>query len=145
MIKQKIKKAVQFILNPHLLICFGIAWLITNGWSYLLFGIGTYYDIGWMVAISGAYLTLLWLPISPEKIVTVAIAIGLLRIIFPRDEKTLRVLTDMKNAVVDAINKKRNKNRNKGKGDCSLEKNDTFGENEENANDTCDTEKNVGF
>ena len=122
MIKQKIKKAVQFIINPHLLICFGIAWLITNGWSYLLFGIGTYYDIGWMVAISGAYLTLLWLPISPEKIVTVAIAIGLLRIIFPRDEKTLRVLTDMKNAVVDAIDKKRNKKRNKSKGDCSLGK-----------------------
>ena len=145
MIKQKIKKAVQFIINPHLLICFGIAWLITNGWSYLLFGIGTYYDIGWMVAISGAYLTLLWLPISPEKIVTVAIAIGLLRIIFPRDEKTLRVLTDMKNAVVDAINKKRNKKRNKSKGDCSLGKEDAFGENEENANDTCDTEKNVGF
>ena len=141
MIKQKIKKAVQFIINPHLLICFGIAWLITNGWSYLLFGIGTYYDIGWMAAISGAYLTLLWLPISPEKIVTVAIAIGLLRIIFPRDEKTLRVLTDMKNAVVDAIDKKRNKKRNKSKGDCSLEKNDTFGANEENANDTCDTEK----
>ena len=145
MIKQKIKKAVQFIINPHLLICFGIAWLITNGWSYLLFGIGTYYDIGWMVAISGAYLTLLWLPISPEKIVTVAIAIGLLRIIFPRDEKTLRVLTDMKNAVVDAIDKKRNKKRNKSKGDCSLGKEDAFGENEENANDTCDTEKNVGF
>ena len=31
--KKIIKTVVQFILNPHFLICFGIAWLITNGWS----------------------------------------------------------------------------------------------------------------
>ncbi len=90
--KQKIKKVIQFIANPKLLLCFGIAWLITNGWSYILLGIGTYYGIGWMVAVAGAYLTFLWLPISPEKIVTFIIAIGLLRLLFPKDEKTLAVL-----------------------------------------------------
>lgn len=96
MIKQKIKTIVQtilqFIINPRFLLCFGIAWLITNGWSYVLLGIGTFYDIGWMTAVAGAYLTFLWLPISPEKIVTVLIAMGLLRLLFPNDQKTLGVL-----------------------------------------------------
>lgn len=90
--KEKIKKTVQFLLNPRLLLCLFIAWLITNGWAYILFFIGTALGISWMVGISGAYLTFLWLPISPEKIVTVAIAIGLLRLLFPNDKKTLAIL-----------------------------------------------------
>ena len=93
--KQKIKKVVQFILNPRLLLCVGIAWMITNGWSYVLLGIGTWLEIGWMVAVAGAWLTLLWIPATPEKIITVLIAIGLLRWLFPKDEKTLKVLRDM--------------------------------------------------
>ena len=91
-LKQNLKKALQFIANPRLIICFMIGWLITNGWSYLLFGIGTYLEIPWMIAVSGAYLAFLWLPISPEKLVTFAIAIALLRWLFPNDQKTLAVL-----------------------------------------------------
>ena len=90
--KQNLKKALQFIANPRLIICFMIGWLITNGWSYILFGIGTYLEIPWMIAVSGAYLAFLWLPISPEKLVTFAIAIALLRWLFPNDQKTLAVL-----------------------------------------------------
>ena len=112
MIRQKIKKIIQFILNPHFLLCFGIAWLITNGWAYVLLAIGTYFNIGWMVAVAGAYLTFLWLPISPEKIVTVAIAIILLRLIFPRDQKTLAVLIDMKNSISKKIKDKRKAKEN---------------------------------
>ena len=91
-LKQNLKKTVQFIANPRLLLCWLIAWIITNGWSYILFGIGTYYEIEWMIAVSGAYLAFLWLPISPEKLVTCAIAIALLRWLFPGDQKTLAVL-----------------------------------------------------
>lgn len=91
-IKAFLKAAIQFIANPRLLLCFGIAWLITNGWSYIMLGIGTYYGIEWMIAVAGGYLTFLWLPISPEKILTVLIAMGLLKLIFPKDEKTLGVL-----------------------------------------------------
>ena len=90
--KEKLKKVLLFFANPRLLLCVGIAWLITNGWSYILFGIGTYLEIPWMIAVSGAYLAFLWLPISPEKLVTFAIAIALLRWLFPNDEKTLAVL-----------------------------------------------------
>ncbi len=88
-IKEILKETVQFILNPRLLLCFGLGWIITNGWSYVVFALGTYFKIEWMIAVAGAYLAFLWLPISPEKIVTVAIAIFLLRILFPNDKKTL--------------------------------------------------------
>lgn len=105
--KEKIKKIVEFILNPRLLLCFGLAWIITNGWSYIFFVIGTYYNIGWMLAVSGAYLAFLWLPISPEKIVTVAISIALLRFLFPNDKKTLAVLIEMKDKVKATVKKKK--------------------------------------
>lgn len=90
--KNKIKIIVQFILNPRFILCIAIAWFITNGWSYILFVIGTYFKIEWMIAVAGAYLAFLWLPISPEKVVTFAIAIVLLRWLFPDDQKTLAVL-----------------------------------------------------
>ena len=90
--KDKIKKVIRFITNPRLLLCVAIAWLITNGWSYVLFGVGSYFGIHWMTAVAGAYIAFLWLPISPEKIVTFAIAIALLRLLFPNDQKTLAVL-----------------------------------------------------
>ena len=91
-LRANLKKTWQFLVNPRLIICFMIGWLITNGWSYIMFALGTYFGINWMVAVAGAYLAFLWLPISPEKIVTCAIAIALLRWLFPQDEKTLAVL-----------------------------------------------------
>ena len=101
--KDKIKKVLEFLLNPRFLLCFGIAWLITNGWAYVMLALGTYFGIGWMIAVASGYLTLLWLPISPEKIVTVAIAIVLLRLLFPGDTKTLKKLRDMKDSILRKI------------------------------------------
>ena len=109
--RKKLRKLAQFIMNPRLLLCFGIAWLITNGWSYILLGIGTFYDINWMLAVSGTYLAFLWLPISPEKIVTVAISIALLRLLFPKDEKTLAVLQQMSHKIKSAIKTKKQERR----------------------------------
>ena len=91
-IKNFAKKAWRFIINPRLLLCVAVAWMITNGWSYLLFALGTALGIGWMMAVGGAYLAFLWLPISPEKIVTAAISIFLLKWWFPHDKNTLGVL-----------------------------------------------------
>ena len=102
-----LKKAVQFLLNPQLLLCFGLGWMITNGWSYILFGLGTWLGIEWMIAVSSAYLAFLWFPFSPEKLITVAIAIFLLRWLFPHDQKTLAVLIDMKNKVKQAAQKRK--------------------------------------
>lgn len=64
--------------------------MITNGWSYLLLGLGMLFKNGWMIGIASAYLTFLWLPISPEKVVTVAIACFLVRHLFPKHNEILR-------------------------------------------------------
>lgn len=110
--KNKVKKIIQFITNPRLLLCFFIAWMITNGWSYIMFGIGAAFGINWMTMISGAYLAYLWLPISPEKLVTLAIAIFLLRLMFPNDQKTLAVLKEF-HQKAKAIVREKKENRKK--------------------------------
>ena len=109
--KNKIKTIVQFILNPRFILCIVIAWLITNGWSYILFVIGTYFKIEWMSAVAGAYLAFLWLPISPEKVVTFAIAIALLRRLFPNDQKTLAVLKKLHEKAKMAVKRKKRNSR----------------------------------
>lgn len=90
--KNFLLKAAKFLFNPRFLLCFGIGWIITNGWSYIMLGFGIFLDIGWMIAVASAYLAFLWLPISPEKLVTFAIAIFLMKLLFPKDEKTLGML-----------------------------------------------------
>lgn len=102
----KIKKILQFVANPRLLLCIAIAWLITNGWSYILLAVGTYLEISWMIGVAGAYLAFLWLPVSPEKLVTLALALGLLRWLFPNDQKTLAVLKDLYAKAKAAVKKK---------------------------------------
>ena len=88
--KQKLKLWAKLIVNWRFLICFGIGWLITNGWSYILLGIGTFTKTAWMVTVATAYLAFLWLPISPEKVVTVAIACFLVRRLFPKHTQQLQ-------------------------------------------------------
>lgn len=108
-LKNTAAAAVRFLLNPRFLLCVSIAWLITNGWSYIMLGIGTYCQIGWMIAVSSAYLAFLWLPVSPEKIVTVLIAMTLLRRLFPNDRQTLGVLRDIYTKLKETQRKKQKK------------------------------------
>ena len=112
-IKYWLRKLASFFLNPRFLLCFGVAWMLTNGWSYILFALGTYFGIGWMIAVGGGYMAFLWLPISPEKLLTVAIAIWLLKFLFPNDQKTLAVLIRLKARIKTAVKKhKENKEEN---------------------------------
>ena len=110
-IRGKLRKILLFLANPRLLLCIAIAWLITNGWSYILFGLGTYFDISWMPTVAGAYIAFLWLPISPEKIVTSAIALVLLRLLFPNDQKTLAVLKDLFEKAKSALKSRKGKDK----------------------------------
>ena len=105
--KEKIRKLLQFVTNPKLLFCIALAWLITNGWSYILLAVGTYFGIGWMTAVAGAYVAFLWVPFSPEKLVTLAIAIALLKKLFPDDQKTLAVLHNLHEKAKRAIKNKK--------------------------------------
>lgn len=107
--KEKLKKVFQFITNPRLLLCFGLAWIITNGWSYILLAVGTLLGIGWMIAVASAYLAFLWFPFSPEKIVTVAITIVLLRWLFPNDQKTLGIMKDSYAKLKAALKRRKEK------------------------------------
>ena len=108
--KSKLKRIWSFLANPRLLLCFGIAWIITNGWAYIMLALGIWLHVTWMEAVAGAYLAFLWLPFTAEKIVTVAITIFLLRILFPKDEKTLGLLRDI-------LAKLKQKLKKKDKGD----------------------------
>ena len=110
-VKEKIKRLIEFILNPRFLLCFGLAWMITNGWCYIFIGVGSYYDIGWMFYTGTTYLAFLWLPITPEKIITIPLAIAFLKLIFPRDEKTLAVLQNMYQKAKDALKGKKKKEK----------------------------------
>lgn len=112
-IKNFLKKAIRFITNPKLLLCMAIAWFITNGWSYVLFALGFYLEIEWMTAVAGAYLAFLWLPVSPEKLVTIAIALWLLKRFFPDDEKTLAVLINLRDKTKRLIKEKKEKRAEK--------------------------------
>ena len=111
--KRKIKKIISFLLNPRFVLCFAVAWFITNGWSYVMFALGTILGIDWMLIVSGAYLAFLWLPISPEKLVTFGIAIALLKKFFPNDTKTLGVLKRMRAVTLEKWNGWKQKRKEK--------------------------------
>ena len=111
--KEKIKTALLFILNPRLLFCIALAWLITNGWSYVCLAIGTIFRWNLMVAIASAYMAFLWFPGTPEKIITFIIAIFLLRKLFPKDEHTLRLLIEWREKLVKSHRERKNKKREK--------------------------------
>lgn len=109
--KKWLRKLLRFLWNPRFLLCFCLAWMITNGWSYILFVIGSYFHISWMIGISGAYLAFLWLPISPEKPITLSLAVLLLKGLFPKDEKTLGVLLEIYADIKQRIIQKRKHRR----------------------------------
>ena len=113
--KERLKKIAQFLLNPRLVICLAIAWMITNGWSYVLFALGTYFQIDWMTVVAGAYLAFLWIPFTPEKLITFTIAIALLRWLFPNDQKTLAVLRRWYEKAKSAVRRKKAEHQEKKK------------------------------
>lgn len=132
--KEKVKKFLQFIGNPRLLLCFALAWMITNGWSYILFAVGTYFGIGWMTALASVYLAFLWLPVSPEKLATFAISIALLRVLFPNDQKTLAVLRRFHKKAKEAIRRKKKQHEeHKQEMEKSKETDDESDRNEDDA------------
>ena len=108
-IMSKLKKLIEFILNPRFLLCFGLAWMITNGWCYIFIAAGSFYDIEWMFYVGTTYLAFLWLPITPEKIITIPLAIAFLKAFFPKDQQTLAVLMQMYQKAKDALKGKKKK------------------------------------
>lgn len=113
-IKGIVRRVLEFFLNPRLLLCFGLAWFITNGWSYVFAAVGSALNITWMYVIGFSWMTFLWFPFTPEKIVTLFITLFLLRRLFPGDQKTLGVILREQAALkVSMAKAKQNRRRKK--------------------------------
>lgn len=112
-VKALLKKVLFFLANPRLLVCLAIGWIITNGWSYAMLAAGMHFNISWMTKLSSSYIALLWFPFTPEKLVTVAIAIALLRWLFPNDQNTLGLLKAMLQRLKEKKAAKKEKNDSK--------------------------------
>lgn len=66
-----------------MLVSFGLAWLVTNGWAYILLGIGIWGNVTWAFSVGASYLALLWMPFTPEKLVTIPLAFLIQKLLFP--------------------------------------------------------------
>ena len=111
----KIKLLFKRLCNWRFLICFIIAWMITNGWAYFFIGLGTFCNIGWMLAIGTTYMAFLWMPFTPEKLITIQSALFLLKIIFPKQKELHKQIEDENKRLKEENKrlkeeKKRNKN-----------------------------------
>ena len=112
--KARLKLLFKILCNWRFLVCFLIAWMFTNGWAYLFIGFGTVYDIGWMLAVGTTYMAFLWMPFTPEKLITIPIALFLVKIIFPK-QKELHQQMEEENRRLKEENKRirEEKRRNK--------------------------------
>lgn len=85
-IKQRIKtllvKTYNFLKDWRTAISFLIAWMITNGWCYLFILFGSIFDIKWLLGIGTGYLAFLWLPCTPEKLITIPLALFIKKKLF---------------------------------------------------------------
>lgn len=85
---QVYKAEIKPFLKPTLAISFLIAWFITNGWAYLLVAIGS----GWLQAVALTYISLLWLPFTPEKLITIPLALYIQKWLFVKLPCRLKIV-----------------------------------------------------
>jgi len=80
--------------NWRFVISFGIAWVITNGIWYV-FAFVPMHLPEWLIWFSRSYITFLYIPATPEKLITIPMAIFFQTQLFKRDEKTKKQLDEM--------------------------------------------------
>lgn len=111
----KIKLFLKRLCNWRFLVCFLIAWMITNGWAYFFIGFGTFCNIGWMLAIGSTYMAFLWMPFTPEKLITIPIALFLLKILFPKQKELHKKMQEENEKLKKEEQEKKEKRKNKKK------------------------------
>lgn len=72
---KKIKTYISPFLNWRILIIYLPIWFIMSGWTYLFIFLGTKHHIPWMLASGSVWATILWLPITPEKLITIPLTL----------------------------------------------------------------------
>ena len=90
--RRRRRQWVKALTNPHLLISVAVAWFFTNGWAYCAAGFGTALHIPWMRNTGLIYLGILWAPGTPEKLLTFGLAMLIMRLLFPKDKRTVMLL-----------------------------------------------------
>ena len=71
----KIKTYISPFLNWRILIIYLPIWFLMSGWTYLFIYLGTRHHVGWMLAAGTFWATVLWLPFTPEKLITVPLTL----------------------------------------------------------------------
>ena len=73
----KLKTYISPFLNWRILIIYLPIWFITSGWAYLFIFLGSKYNVGWMLTVGTIWTTILWLPFTPEKLITIPLTLYL--------------------------------------------------------------------
>ena len=95
---KKIKTYISPFLNWRILIIYVPIWFIMSGWTYLFIFLGTRHHVGWMLAAGTFWATVLWLPFTPEKLITIPITLVIYVKLFghKESEKLERMLVEAK-------------------------------------------------
>ena len=101
---KKLKTIIKPFLHLKFLLSFGLAWIITNGWCYIAFGLAVWLHIGWLKAVAGSYMAFLYLPFTFEKLITIPLAIFFQTKLFPHDVKLHQEIKKKKKEVHNECN-----------------------------------------
>ena len=71
---------IKPFLTWRILVCYLPFWFLATGWAWLFSFIGK----GWFRAVAISWLTFLWMPWCPEKLITIPLAIWLHKKLFPK-------------------------------------------------------------
>ena len=83
-IKELFIKYIKPFCTWRILVCYLPFWFLASGWAWLFSFIGK----GWLRGIAISWLTFLWMPFCPEKLITIPLAIWLHKKIFPKHSTT---------------------------------------------------------
>lgn len=92
----KIKTYISPFLNWRILVIYVPIWFLMSGWTYLFIYLGTRHHVGWMLAAGTFWATVLWLPFTPEKLITIPLTLYLYVKLFghKESEKLERMLVE---------------------------------------------------
>ena len=118
---KKIWTKIKIYLRPFLdwkfLVSYLIPFSLINGWAW----VGTFLlpiiGSNWFTIAASTWLTILWMPWTPEKLVTIPMAIWIHHLLFKNDEKTKIKMQKMYDEAKKDFNTIKNKfKRHKNKG-----------------------------
>ena len=91
----KIKTYISPFLNWRILVIYVPIWFLMSGWTYLFIYLGTKHGVGWMLAAGTFWATILWLPFTPEKLITIPLTLYLyVKLFGSGNEKLERMLVE---------------------------------------------------